>query len=713
MNLTTETSLYEMAREFVNETSQHVFLTGKAGTGKTTFLRDIVATTHKIAVVAAPTGVAAINAGGVTLHSLFQLPFSPYVPNDNQKQDISHFSKQKLEVIRQMELLIIDEVSMLRSDTLDAIDAVLRRIRRSSNPFGGVQMLYIGDMFQLPPVVKDEEWSILRDYYRTQFFFHAHALLKNPPVYIELKKVYRQQDSQFIDLLNRVRNNILQDADIKLLNSRYFRDFNPPKDQKFITLTTHNFQADKINTEKLQQLPTPQFEFEGKIDKDFPEFMLPCEKVLQLKEGAQIMFVKNDSSQEKLYYNGKIGTITRISKDEIWALCENDSTEIQLHTEIWENNRYNFNKESGEMEEEVLGTFTQYPVRLAWAITVHKSQGLTFNNVILDISRAFAAGQAYVALSRCTTLEGIVFQSLISRTAIQTDPYALELSEKERSLIELENTLKEQKQFFWTEKLKNYFDLKPLHAIFYDFAQLLKDKIGEEFDDAKTLLSEMRKFARSQEYTILKFQHQLQKICDQSEVETDKLRERCQKAVEYFYPLYIKHLLTPLRTNIKQFEGAKKAKTYYKHLLEIEQNLTLFIEKLKNVQYYNLRLVDSRTLQLPTEKLQPLPKPEKKQKGDSAKLSLEMFQAGKTIQQIGEERNLQTSTIMEHLSHYISSGQVSIFALVPKDKVEKILPLVQTMLTPEQKSVTPIKEKLGDEISYDEIRAVVRYWQVH
>ena len=727
----TEISLFDMAREFVEETSQHVFLTGKAGTGKTTFLRNIVLTTHKHAVVAAPTGVAAINAGGVTLHSLFQIPFAPYIPDENFKHDISHFSQQKLDVLRRMELLIIDEVSMLRADTLDAIDAVLRRVRRSTKAFGGVQVLYIGDMFQLPPVVKDDEWAILQNYYKTQFFFHSHALQKNPPTYIELKKVYRQQDKEFIDLLNRVRNNIMQQSDFELLNSRFVRNFIPPNDKKFITLTTHNYQADRINFEKLNQLNTQLFEFKGVITNDFPEFMLPVEMNLQLKIGAQIMFVKNDSSAEKLYYNGKIGTITRMSKDEIFVLCENEDTEIQLHTETWENTRYNLNKTSGEMEEEVLGTFTQYPVRLAWAITIHKSQGLTFNNVILDISRAFAAGQAYVALSRCTSLEGIVFQSFMSPNCIQTDKYALELSAKERSQIELEKTLKEQKQIFWTEKLQSYFDLKPLYSIFYAFDKLLRDKIGEEFDDAKTLLENMRKFAHNQEDTIKKFQNQLQNLCvschcgldpqlpeketgqetiaGQARNDSDgfhKLQTRCQKAVEYFYPLYINELLLPLRQNIENFYGIKKARAYYKNILEIEKNITMFIEDLKKVRYYNKPLINSEFLILPTKNLE-LPKVEKKQKGDSAKFSFMMYRHDrKSIEEIADERKLSTGTIFGHLASYISSGQIDVYELVSKEKVDKILPLIDA----ETKSSTPIKQQLSDDISFDEIRAVMRHW---
>ncbi|MDR1758066.1 MAG: helix-turn-helix domain-containing protein [Bacteroidales bacterium] len=701
----TSFSLFNMAREFVNETSHHVFLTGKAGTGKTTFLREIVKTTPKNVVVAAPTGVAAINAGGVTLHSLFQLPLSPYLPN--QKQDLSHFSKQKMDVIRQIDLLIIDEVSMLRADTLDAIDAVARRIRRSPKSFGGMQMLYIGDMFQLPPVVKDEEWALLREYYQTQFFFHAHALRENIPVYIELKKVYRQQDQSFIDLLNRVRNNVLKPEDFDTLNNRFHPGFTPTKDAKFITLTTHNYQADKINAEKLQQLQAKTFEYEGTIDNDFPDHMLPCEKILQLKEGAQIMFVKNDSEPEKQYYNGKIGTITKISKDEIWVLCENEDNEILLHTETWENNRYTFNKESGEMETEVLGTFTQFPLRLAWAITVHKSQGLTFNHVILDISRSFAAGQAYVALSRCTSLEGLILQSRLSPSAIQTDRYAIELSARECSKTDLEKILKEQKLIFWIERVQKCFDLKSLFAILLHFDKLLIDKTGKDFDDAKKLIKDMRKFAYKQEDTVKKFQNQLRLLCIQAESTGDMtvLKNRCQKAAEYFYPLYMEHLILPFREKMNDFANSKRTKTYYNNLLDIEQDLIRFVEKLKKVYFYNKLLVDGKLLHVPEKEEPSLSKVVKPQKGDSAKQSLEMFLVGNTISGIARERELKESTIMAHLTRFISTGEVSVFSLISKEKVEKILPL----LTADDKSTAPVKELLGDEATYDEIRAVIRH----
>jgi hypothetical protein len=712
-------AIFQMAEEFVNQTSQHVFLTGKAGTGKTTFLRHIVKATHKRAVVAAPTGVAAINAGGVTLHSLFQLSFEPFLPNGAKKEEYTHFSKAKLDVIQNMELLIIDEVSMLRADTLDAIDDTMRRVRRTAKPFGGVQVLYIGDMFQLPPVVKNDEWSLLKAYYETPFFFHAKCIAQQPPLYLELKNVYRQRDQTFVDLLNRVRNNLLEKADIDELNKRYIPNFCAPKNEKYITLTTHNYQADKINDEELKKLGGKMYEFKGDTEGDFPDYTLPTDMVMQLKEGAQIMFIKNDQGEQRRYYNGKIGTISRISFDQIFVQPVDSDREIELNKETWRNYRYTLNKKSGALEEEILGTFTQYPIRLAWAITVHKSQGLTFEKVILDISRAFAAGQAYVALSRCTTLEGIVLQSPVRQDCVQTDEYAIRLAQSEKSAVELSDILKAEKQKFWAMRLLLYFDWKPLHRTLYELQKLLENKTGEEFDDARKLLYSLKSCARSQENVLVKFRLQLQQLTRQAEQsgDTTPLAERCQKAVEYFFKDIVEKMLLPLRENISSFNG-KKAKTYLKNLCALEESVVMFLEELKKVRYNDVPLVNGAALSVPprqnlfeaaAEKQSRSKKP-KPAKGESARASLELHKAGCTPAEIAQERNLNVSTISSHLQQFIASGEVSVFDLVEKEKVEAILPHVSSAVSGEQKSSTAILQELGEGYTYDDIRAVARHW---
>ena len=709
--------IFRLAEEFVNQSAQHIFLTGKAGTGKTTFLRHIVKTTHKKAVVAAPTGVAAINAGGVTLHSLFQLSFEPFLPNGIKKEEYTHFSKVKLDVIQRMELLIIDEVSMLRADTLDAIDATLRRIRRSSAPFGGVQMLYIGDMFQLPPVVKNEEWKLLKEYYQTSFFFHAKSIAQQFPLYLELKNVYRQHDRFFVDLLNRVRNNILEQSDIDELNKRYIPNFNPPQSENYVTLTTHNYQADKINTDELQKLSGKLYEFKGGIEGDFPDYALPTDMLMQLKEGAQIMFIKNDVGETRRYYNGKIATVSRISYDKIFV--QSGQFEIELSKDTWRNYRYSLNKETGELEEEVLGTFTQYPIRLAWAITVHKSQGLTFEKVKLDISRAFAAGQAYVALSRCTTLDGIVLQSPVRADCVQTDEYAIRFAQSEKTAVELNEILKIEKQRFWAMRLLLYFDWKPLHRLLYNFQKLLEDKVGEEFDDARKLFYNLKDCVREQENMLVKFRLQLQQLTALTEQSgsTVELAGRCQKAVEYFFKDIVEKMLLPLRENILNFRG-KRAKTYLKNLCALEENMVIFLEDLKKIRYNDELLINATELIVPLrrnlfEASEKNPYKEKKSKpvkGDSARASFEMYKNGSNLAEIAQERNLTTGTISGHLQQFIATGEISVFDLVSEEKVKAILPYVSSVINGELKSSTLIIQELGEDYTHDDVRAVTRHW---
>ena len=410
--------IFDLAFRFVTETSENIFLTGKAGTGKTTFLKYLKENCSKNIVVAAPTGVAAINAGGVTLHSLFQLPFHPFLPTRNNKEELLSklkFNKQRQQLLRKMELLVIDEISMVRCDIMDAIDTILKSVRRKHNiPFGGVQLLCIGDLYQLPPVAQRHEWNILQEFYPSPFFFDSNIIKEQMPLLIELNKIYRQKEDSFVALLNKVRNNNMNPGDFEDLHFRYNPSFRPSSEEKYISLTSHNNQADQINSRELQKLVTPSHIYEAIIEDDFPENNYPAEGSLVLKTGAQVMFLKNDVM--KRYFNGKIGVVKSLDDEEIIVEC--DGINISVSPETWENSRYIVNGKDGKLEQETLGTFTQFPLRLAWAITIHKSQGLTFEKVMIDAGAAFSSGQVYVALSRCTSLNGIVLLSKIPSAAI-------------------------------------------------------------------------------------------------------------------------------------------------------------------------------------------------------------------------------------------------------------------------------------------------------
>ncbi|GHT13021.1 hypothetical protein FACS189426_17300 [Bacteroidia bacterium] len=595
--------IFQLATDFINQTSEHIFLTGKAGTGKTTFLKHIKEHTHKNAIVAAPTGVAAINAGGVTLHSLFQLPFEPFIPGYSNalKKNFFRFSKQKIDLLKQLELLIIDEVSMLRADVLDCIDETLRRIRHNSRPFGGIQVLYIGDMFQLPPVAKEDEWNLLKMHYTSTFFFHAKVIEQTRPVYLELKKVYRQGDQVFVSLLNRVRNNAATPEDYKELNKHYNPDFVPDEGDNYIILTTHNYRADNINNRKLAALSSEERIFSGSVKGEFPDFSLPTDMELHLKVGAQIMFLRNDP--EGRYFNGKIANISRIIADQIYVYIPESNEEIIVPKETWENMRYSLNKESGTIEEEVLGAFSQYPLRLAWAITIHKSQGLTFDKAIIDTGASFAAGQTYVALSRCTSLDGIILFSKIHPSCILTDDYAVRFSQNEKAEEELRHLFSQGKKKFWAERLLLYFEWKPIYQLLREFEKLLEEKTTKEYDPAKVLLSEFKVKVRLLEDTTLKFQNQLRQIIQQETTDDiSLLKDRCQKAIIYFHKQFIAQMLIPLQQFIIDFKATKKAKTFYKNLISIEEDMILFLENMKRVRYNNIPLAEDLEIKIPQRK---------------------------------------------------------------------------------------------------------------
>lgn len=408
------------AWQCVCQTSVNIFLTGKAGTGKTTFLKRLHEQSIKRMVIVAPTGVAAINAGGVTIHSFFQLPLTPFIPGAKFKSDYS-MRKEKINIIRTLDMLVIDEISMVRADLLDSIDAALRHYRRNDMPFGGVQLLMIGDLQQLPPVVTESDREIIGMNYETPFFFSSKALQNSQYVTIELKRVYRQKDLEFVEMLNKIRDNRMDLATLEKLNSRYIPDFNPADKDGYIRLTTHNSIADNVNSMKLLAIESNIKTYDCVVTGNFPESSYPADKTLSLKVGAQVMFIKNDYTDEHRYYNGKLGIVTAMTTGTVTVECNDDGVKVEVGYEDWDNTKYVINKETNEISEEIEGKFSQIPLRLAWAVTIHKSQGLTFDKAIIDAQSSFAHGQVYVALSRCRTLEGMVLSSKISGNSIITD----------------------------------------------------------------------------------------------------------------------------------------------------------------------------------------------------------------------------------------------------------------------------------------------------
>jgi hypothetical protein len=470
--------LFSITSKYINNTNRHVFLTGRAGTGKTTFLKKVFHSTHKKCVIAAPTGVAAINAGGVTLHSLLQLPFGCFVPAEilSDIQEIAikistpatilkemRFSRIKLSLLRELELLIIDEVSMLRADLLDAIDTILRFVRRNQEPFGGLQIFFVGDLLQLPPVVKDQEWWIISKWYKSPYFFEAKVLKENPPVYIELKKIFRQSDQAFIEILNNFRYNRPSQRDLDMLN-KTCQKFDEVKNCKdYIFITTHNRIVDERNNSELKKLESPTSYFEAEVEGDFPEYLFPVEFELQLKVGARVMFIKNDYSGKQLYFNGKLATVIYLERGLIEVEFDDNTENVLVEKYTWENKSYSLNETTGEIIENVEGTFSQYPIRLAWAVTVHKSQGLTFEKAILDLSGAFAPGQIYVALSRLRSVEGLVLSSPLNFNKLRTDQVILDYTERKKYKVSLLENLKDDTFKFAIDQTLNAFDFSSLH----------------------------------------------------------------------------------------------------------------------------------------------------------------------------------------------------------------------------------------------------------
>ena len=531
-----------LAWQFIENTGTHLFLTGKAGTGKTTFLRRLKAESPKRMVVLAPTGIAAINAGGVTIHSFFQLPFAPYVPDTvfTAANTLTRyrFSREKVNIIRSIDLLVIDEISMVRADLLDAVDNALRRFRDRQKPFGGVQVLMIGDLQQLAPVVKDEEWKLLERYYDTPYFFSSRVLRETDYCTIELRTVYRQQDSSFLDLLNKVRENRCDADALAVLNKRYIPDFHPRREDGYVRLVTHNYQAQRINERELGLLPGHPYQFRAQVEGKFPEYAYPTDELLVLKCGAQVMFVKNDSTGNHRYYNGLLGVVTEVSSRGVVVKPYDGSEQIVLHEEVWTNARYVLDESTKEIREDVEGTFSQLPVKTAWAITIHKSQGLTFEHAIIDASGSFAHGQTYVALSRCKTLEGLVLSAPLTGRSIITDDLVDNFTAETRSRMPDEQRFASLQQAYFLELLSDLFGFHSLSQAFSRYVRLIDEHLYRLYP--KQLAAYKEELSRVQEKVVKvsrKFELQYMRLVEESDdYAADRhLQDRIHQAAAYFH----------------------------------------------------------------------------------------------------------------------------------------------------------------------------------
>lgn len=742
-----ETSMAaEIAAKFVNYTSKHVFLTGKAGTGKTTFLRKLIQLTHKKAMICAPTGIAAINASGVTIHSLFQLPFGAFFPDaaaniinqnitfnfNTPRTIVKHLNMQgnKRRMIQELELLVIDEVSMLRADMLDAIDFSLRYIRRNRNvPFGGVQMLFIGDLHQLPPVVKNDEWRVMAGFYKSIYFFDALALQNNPPIYIELDKIYRQDDSVFIDLLNNLRNNQITADDTTLLRQHFKQDFKPAADENYITLTTHNNKADTINRERLTQLKTKSYFFDAKVTGEFSEHSFPNDKSLELKVGAQIMFIKNDMTAEKRYYNGKIGVVHHIEKDIVEIELPDDKVVIQISPYTWENVKYKLNEATNEISENVAGSFVQYPIKLAWAITVHKSQGLTFDKAIIDIGDAFAPGQAYVALSRLRSLKGLVLTSHLRETGLQQDPNIHYFSSTKQPSDVLNQQISAESYDFIRTYLLAAFDLNLVRYYIKEHVQTFdkgEKSTKQHYDDwTMELYRDFQKLSATAD----SFINQLKNLFStQTEHTLFNVSKRVAAALKYFNPL-VKEVSEKLLAHIEAVKDEKGIKTYLTELLELEILVYEQLKKMHKSKALLQAMIDGKefskadtdallnaaerdkqlqkAIQLKGQVLKVKSAAENKKKEpkvDTKLVSFELYEQGKTLEEIAKERGFSIGTIEGHLAYYVSTQQIDVAKLVKPNKIRNISDAVESQKT---KSMATIRDFLGKDYSFGEIKLVL------
>lgn len=801
----------ELAYNFIQYTGQNVFLTGKAGTGKTTFLKNIKENSPKRMIVVAPTGVAAINAGGVTIHSFFQLSFAPQIGVESEQK--MRFNKEKINIIRTLDLLVIDEISMVRVDVLDAIDRVMRRFKNRLKPFGGAQLLMIGDLQQLAPVVKRDEWELLKADYKTAFFFSSKVLQQTSYVSIELTQVFRQQDDRFISLLNKVRDNILDSKTITELNARYKPDFSPNDDEGYITLCTHNAQARKMNESKLKELSSKKKTFTARVEGNFPEYSFPTDYELHLKTGAQVMFVKNDPDPQKRFFNGKIGQITSFDENSIWVQCPGDDEEIEVTELLWENIKYTINKETSEIKEEVEGSFNQIPLKLAWAITIHKSQGLTFERAIIDAEASFAHGQVYVALSRCKTLDGLVLKTPLSENSVITDKTVDGFIQRVEQNQPGEQELNEAKLAFQREQLGELFRFYREVYLVNAIAKIMDENPGSFTD---ILSGQFRKIRDGLKNDLAdvgdKFQQQIDSFLkNEPDIEKNEdLLERIKKAANYFSEKVdeilvegaqqadweidnravkkqinqrVNDLVQEARTKLAAYEVCRKgfsvkaimearAKAMIdnsttkskkqkareienyaniphpelynllrlwryekaseqgvpaylifsqKSLVELVTYLPVNADELKLINGLGKRKIaqygkdiaelirdycEENEIDKGEIPLKEIPKKEKEPKPDTKKVSLELFQAGKTTAEIARERGLVETTVASHLAHFVKLGELDVLQFLSQEKLDKIVTYLKSTT---DRNLSAARIALGEDFSYGDLRMGLSY----
>jgi ATP-dependent DNA helicase PIF1 len=694
--------------DLIEHTNRSVFLTGKAGTGKTTFLNDFVKKTRKKYIVVAPTGIAAINAGGVTIHSMFGLPLRTFLPTtdridgslaNNIADLMPHFKyrKDKLKLLREVEVLIIDEVSMLRADVLDMMDFSLRFIRRNNQRFGGVQMLFIGDLYQLPPVVRDEH--ILKICYQSPFFFDSHAVKDLPLLTIELTKVYRQSDEKFLDILNAIRDGDVANINFDVLNERYDPDFKAGT-ESYVYLCSHNRMADEINQEKLAEINLTVKTYEAKLFGDFKENQFPNEQFLELKVGAQVMFIRNDITGEKKYFNGKLGEIISLDDNEIKVVLDGSEREITVKREVWEQKKYFLDTEKN-IKEEVLGSFEQFPIKLAWAVTIHKSQGLTFDNVIIDAGKSFTAGQVYVALSRCRTLEGIVLKSKITPEVIFKDNRILQFQGNTFANDNVEAILNREKYDYSIKKV-----LRTVNCLWFlnEVEEWNKLSITtKNIDHVKT--NQLYLQLKHEIVNLGKIFEKLERVISQkvnnfieNKEEWSEIEGKTKGAVNFFFTEIRDKVFNPLKEFYAEIKGTKGLKQYNEEFRNWLEDTEEYLNSLKEVYLLETKLLDEKNNKEINLIVAKVP---------SQVLTFQLFEQGKTIGEIAMERGLVKETVIGHLAKFAEQGLLDISRVITSDKIKAFED--EFYKTPHE-TLTEWKNALPNEFEFNEIRILINHY---